>query len=70
MRLAGADVGATNAHVQVIEDGGTVLATSRLVADFGDGPALLRKTLGNVATGFRGVGGRTLYYAAFVARSR
>lgn len=44
-RLAGIDVGATNARLRVVEDGRTLFASAQLTADYADGVELLRAAL-------------------------
>ena len=48
-RLAGADVGATNARLRVVEDGNTVWRSAQLTANHRDGVELLREALAGTA---------------------
>ena len=47
-RLAGADVGATNSRLRVVEDGATLCKATSMTADHADGAALLAGMLGGV----------------------
>ena len=48
-RLAGADVGATNARLRVVEDGNTVWRSAQLTANHADGVELLQEALAGTA---------------------